>query len=393
MRSQLQRPSRGFPLSLSFCKAPESQPTRLPINMRLQIAAAFLTLATPIFAVPTKGKGDCDLVVKKGESIQAAIDKAKPGSKITVEAGEYVEQLTIDKDGIRLIGKDAVLRAPKVEDFKKNFCSGLTQIFPPNATTGIETDAGICVSGRGFQLGPYDPTLFHKDITVVGEYVKDVVVEGFTISGFPGEAIAVIGGDNVKISKNKLVDSIQYGFLTIGSKNTIAEKNDVTSNFPFVTFIGMCMDDESDAVFKDNNISNYYIALCGQTSGGLIRKNTATNICIGVFADPGIKGLQIIDNSISTRNPLCPPDAGAGVVIFGASNTLVKRNTIENIKNEGRGAAIYISDAPGNLATGNVIKNNVLKNNDNDVVPVNSAMDNVITGSKCEGAQGGICNV
>ena len=49
------------------------------------------------------------VVVRPGESIQAAVDAADPGQTITVLAGTYRENVAITKDGIRLRGRGARL--------------------------------------------------------------------------------------------------------------------------------------------------------------------------------------------------------------------------------------------------------------------------------------------
>src|SRR5690348_14627940 len=46
-----------------------------------------------------------DIVVHKGESIQAAVDKAKSGMLILIEPGVYKEAIVVDKPGIKLIGR------------------------------------------------------------------------------------------------------------------------------------------------------------------------------------------------------------------------------------------------------------------------------------------------
>lgn len=54
-----------------------------------------------------------EIKVEPGQSIQAAITSARPGDQITVTEGSYTEQLTISKDGIKLVGhKGAILTPP-----------------------------------------------------------------------------------------------------------------------------------------------------------------------------------------------------------------------------------------------------------------------------------------
>ena len=58
---------------------------------------------------PSAGAQGSTVVVEDGESIQAAIDASDPGATIVVR-GDHVENLWINKSGIRLIGQDATLR-------------------------------------------------------------------------------------------------------------------------------------------------------------------------------------------------------------------------------------------------------------------------------------------
>src|SRR5438270_3494120 len=52
------------------------------------------------------------IIVSNGQSIQAAIDKAAPGSTIWVREGTYAENVLINKDNIRLLGHDATIVPP-----------------------------------------------------------------------------------------------------------------------------------------------------------------------------------------------------------------------------------------------------------------------------------------
>ena len=91
--------------------------------------------------------------------------------------------------------------------------------------------------------------------------VKAVSISGFTVSGFSGFNILVIGGENVEVCSNKLLDGPKYGFLTAGSKNTKVSNNVITSTIPGFHFIGLCMDNFSKVKVSKNKISTYFIGL------------------------------------------------------------------------------------------------------------------------------------
>ncbi|KAI8938672.1 hypothetical protein NX059_004540 [Plenodomus lindquistii] len=368
--------------------------------MRAQKLASLLLLVVPAISTPTPdgGNSDCYKTVKVGQSIQDAINKARSGHVITVEKGTYTEQLTIKTSGITLIGKEAVLVPPA--QFTANACSGLNQNFGNE-----KTEAGICIQGKGIELEPYVSA--HRKFIRAREYIKDVTVTGFEVRGFSGSNIAVVAGKNSKIAHNKLVDGPQYGFLTVGSKGTTASSNVVKTTTPqSISFIAMCMDDQSDAKFKDNTISGYFIALCTQTSGGEVIQNTVRKCCFGPVVDPGIKGAKILGNTITDRNPACPTSktpggpgpAGAGILISGGVDTMVRDNTIKNIsfgpdRNDATrdvGVGILIIDDPitNSKASGNIVKNNKLKGNDFDIFSSATGAENIIANNRCAKVEG-----
>jgi nitrous oxidase accessory protein NosD len=365
--------------------------------MRISPLAAILLFAVHIFASPTpRGRNSIQdghrgddkkegrrIVVKHPNSIQAVINFAKPGDTIIVEKGTYKEQLTIATSGITLIGKEAILHPPAT--FRTNICSGLNRNF-----ANEPTEAGICIQGSDILLEDFSSE--HRRFISAGKRISNVIVQGFTVQGFSGENIAVVAGENVKILRNTLLNGPQYSFLTVGSRNTLAERNTVGSLA--VGFIAMCMDDVSGARYIRNDISGYYIALCTQTNGGLVKRNKVKDSCIGVFVDPNIDGAQVIGNTITDRGQDCPTfpaenNAGAGIIMFGAKNTLVEGNTIDNIHNNGTGVGILVTDGPTSGATGNVVKQNKLKNNDVDIFTDAKAQDTVFVGNKCQSSAPG----
>jgi len=199
---------------------------------------------------------DKTIRVQAGQSIQAAINTAPRGSRIFVDPGTYAEQLLIKTDGISLIGYGVTLKPqePPVENECTNFAGPVDP-----SVDNAPTQAGICVAGSGLKLSDF--VVEHKRVIAVQTPVKGVTVSGFTVSGFSGFNILIIGGENIEVCSNKLLDGPKYGFLTAGSKNTKVSNNEITSTLPGFHFIGLCMDNFSKVKVSKNKISTYFIGL------------------------------------------------------------------------------------------------------------------------------------
>jgi nitrous oxidase accessory protein NosD len=331
--------------------------------------------------------------VKPGQKIQQAIKKASPGDRIVVAGGEYSEQLVIDKDGIRLEGHGATLKSPDPKYLKKNACTGLTQDPQKN-----ELQAGICITG--YKVKTDDFVTEHKIVTSVGRPVKGVSVTGFTVQGFSGINIAILGAKNTYITNNKLVDGGAYGALTLGSINTVFYDNVVTTTKG--GFIAICMDNKSDVFTKKNDISNHLIGLCVQTNGAVMEYNKLTNNCFGVFVDPGVREAKIAHNYIGPTPAACDKNS-AGIILGSSIGVLVTDNTIEGQKaSDGSGAGVRIYDDPciatpempislscvvlgkAIKARDNVVVRNTLNNNDNDIQNLSKGSGNIIKCNTCK---------
>ncbi|PMD17281.1 pectin lyase-like protein [Hyaloscypha hepaticicola] len=342
----------------------------------LTVSTALIGLINPVSAYP-KGK---TIHVTEGNSIQNAIASAKGGDKIVVEKGTYHEQLTISSDGISLVGHDATIVPP--DSPVTNACSGLA---------GDNKQAGICVAGSGILFNTTFDGEHHKVISV-GDYVKDVSVEGFSVQGFTGINIAVVGAKDASIRHNTMSDGAQYGALTVGSKDSHINHNTVNAAGgplnPF-HFIGICMDDTSTVTITYNDISGYFIGLCVQTSGAIIHDNSVHDCCIGAFVDPGIDGAKLHDNVITNTPPEC--GFGWGIRVQGATKTSLKGNNISGIVGTpaNPGVGISVADdvgdptSTGDIASGNTAEQNTLKNNDIDIELTSTGKGNVFKNNDC----------
>jgi hypothetical protein len=198
-----------------------------------------------------------------------------------------------------------------------------------------------------------------------------------------------MGARDAKVVGNRLTDGDRYGFLTVGSRNTLAAGNTVSSST--LQFIGICMDDEGGTQVSKNQISGYSIALCVQTSGANVHDNSVKNSCTGIFVDPGIDGAKILDNIIAGTNPGCAtPDAPFfvfGIFLDGAVNSLVRHNRIEGQTASGLingfAAAVIVFDEPTAVASGNLVTLNILRKSDLDLAILTTGTGNVFIGNRC----------
>lgn len=156
-------------------------------------------------------------------------------------------------------------------------------------------------------------------------------------------------------------------------------------------FIGIYINNLAGAQILNNHVSGYSIARCIQTSGSEIAFNDVSNCCVGAFIDPGIDGVQVIHNYIGSMNPKCTAQAAlgvtVGVTVWGAFNSIVESNFIQNQHASGMAAGISVVDGfdvgPEFIATGNRVTNNTLFNNDVDMFVNTIGIGNVISHNQC----------
>ena len=332
----------------------------------------FLCFISILIALPASAYEP--IHVKSGQSIQAAIDAAKPGDKIIVGAGNYAEQLSIQKDGIVLVGKGAVLVPPAKP--VQNECSGLA---------GPDTEAGICVSGSGIVLAPFKQE--HRKVLSVAQPVKHVSVSGFQVRGFSGGNIVLVGAADSQITSNWLYDGIQYGALTAGCTNGLVADNAVISTTEILA-IGICTDNFAGSQVHNNHVSGYFVGLCIQTSGSDIRNNDVSDCCVDAFIDPGVKDVTVQQNRFSAYSPKCNVTlGGGGIIIDGAIDSDVRYNLIEGQLAGGNAAGVIVLDDfttdPVSVAQGNVVDYNTLKDNDFDIFNNSTGSGNVFVNNAC----------
>jgi parallel beta-helix repeat protein len=143
----------------------------------LILALALLSVAIGCGNDDDSGSSDT-ITVRPGESIQAAVDAAPPGSRIEVMPGEYVETH----------GGQAAVLVEKSLHLIGNNDGGEVKILPgPGNTEGI------------FVRGTADA------------FIEDILIEGFTIDGFSENGIWTFYVRNFEIRDNNVGNSDHVG--------------------------------------------------------------------------------------------------------------------------------------------------------------------------------------
>ncbi|KAK0119314.1 hypothetical protein ONS95_008158 [Cadophora gregata] len=355
--------------------------------------AAFAGVAT----AHNNNGGRATIRVRPTQCIQQALRTAPAGSKVIVDEGTYYEQLEITTDGIELVARNSNVKLIAPQTYKSNFCSGLA---------GPNTEAGICIHGSGVDLAAYQTGQEHREFNGVQRRVKGVSVTGFEIKNFSGLNIAIVAGEDTQISRNKLVNGQKYGSLSVGSINTKASRNIVSSTDPKLLFIGMCVDDTRNPRVSDNNVSGYSTGLCVQTNGAQIRNNDVSGCCSAIFVDPAIVGAEVRGNHIGKNDPRCfdpklggpTPGAAFGIFVFGANDTIIRDNFVTGQTKQGAAhpdevfaTGIVVTDFvfqtfPRIPASGNTIKRNTVTGNEFDIFVDATGPGNVAKNNVCNGA-------
>ena len=299
---------------------PSKVPSGLPVVPRLQNPARELVAkyntGSPKEAVAERPPQT--ITVKAGESIQAAVDRARPGDVIEVMPGIYKEEVKVDLDNITI--------------------RGVTSQIPPSDSAGIvkrpvfdgenKLSDGVLASGSSFVLENIDL----RDYTangVVAQHARNVTFRNLKIEHTGLYGVYPVSCTGVKI-ENCVATGIADAALYVGqSRDIIVRDSEAHDN---VT--GIEIENSVNAVVENNNVHD--------NTGGIlvfILPNNPSKVgrnCI-------VRNNRVINNNhVNFANPNSivanvPP--GTGVMIMAADNTEVTGNEIRN--NDCYGVAVF----------------------------------------------------
>jgi len=246
-----------------------------------------------------------DIIIKSGESIQAAVNKAKAGDVILIKPGEYRETVYIDKDSITLRGVIEEGKWPTLEGEKKR------------------NDA-ILYSGNG------------------------ITIENLKITHYKGNGIMGQAGNNYVIRNNWIVDTGVYGIFPQYGKNGLVEYNRLTGIEDAAIYIGMCdnIDVRHNEVYE--NVAGIEIE---NSRHAIVENNYAHDNTGGIlaFITPGLPIKTTLDviirnNFVINNNHKnfgaagsivsnIPP--GTGILVMAADDVTIEGNIVTGNDNAG----------------------------------------------------------
>src|SRR4051794_12299298 len=298
------------------------------------LSALALALA---FAVPAEAK---TLHVHKGQSIQAAVDRAKPGDRILIGPGVYREEskpcpaasaqtcaVAIQKNGIKLIGQ-GTKRHPVVLRARRGQGAGIE--------VARESRSGECLSDASQRL--------HGSL-----------IRGLTVRGFDDFGVFLLCVDHWRISGVRAIDNGEYG--TFPSHTTIGRLDHSFASGSNDTghYIGQSSHARVDHNVAKGNVSGFELEnssriradhnLSTGNTGGIL-SFALPNLDVKSNHDNRIDHNRIFKNNkkntcVDPEDTVCDVPAGTGILLLAADRNHIEANKVTGNRSYGIAVANY----------------------------------------------------
>ena len=289
------------------------------------------------------------VVVKDGESIQAAVKAAPAKTIIRVMPGTYKETVYVDKDDIRIIGVVEAGRRPVLDgEGKLNdavLYSGNNFVVENLTIRNYKGNGIMGQAGNNFEIRN---NVIEKSgvYGIFPQLGQNGVVEHNVVSGIADAAIYIGMSDNILVAHNDVYASVA-GIEVENCRHVIVEGNYVHDNagglLAFVT-PGLPIKTTQDVIFRNNFvIGNNHVnfgapgsTVSGIPSGTGVLIMAADDVVLedNIIVDNKVAGILITDHGHAaniTVDPESDPNSDRVAVL----NNLMMKNgydTIQDVK-------------------------------------------------------------
>lgn len=291
----------------------------------VRVAVIALAATAAVLGFPALSGADTTIIVRPGQSIQAAVDAASPGGTILVEPGRYAEPgvacpanpaqtcaVAISKDGISLIG----------------LTQGRRQVVVVNPGG---QDVGIQVAKTGDPACLGDPA----------KRIRGSLVRGFTVSGFGSDGLDVVCAESWRVTRVRAVGNTEYGIFPSLSGPGRVDHSFASGANDTGIYVGQSHGVRVDHNLAAGNVSGFEIE---NSSAVRLDHNEATGNTGGIlsFTLPFLAvtsnsgnridhNLVLANNKTNTCTPggdVCAVPPGSGIAVVAADTNQVDHNQV-----------------------------------------------------------------
>jgi nitrous oxidase accessory protein NosD len=363
------------------------------------MTVAVAALAALALSLPASSYANRTVTVSSGESIQAAIDAAKPGTTINIAPGTYHESLIVKTNGIKLVGAGRKLTklVPPDPLVVGQGCVDTEQREPPPAPP-TTVASGICVANVDAQFNPLGT-------------VENVEIRNLTVTGFNEFGILFFGSKNGLVKRVIASDNTEYGVFANTSSGTTIARSVFGNNGEAGIYVGDSPNADA-TVWKNVSYGNVNGIFLRDAAHGKVIGNKSFGNCVGVLflntpEQPPAPSVDVEDwlaahNNTTANNKACPgggeedapPTSGTGFAVIGGIDIhIIDNGVFGNVPD-----ATITSPFSGGIVVGESSKgtrvgfNTVIANKPFDLVSDGTGEDNQFFKNDCLTSQpDGLC--